>query len=98
MGALIRHYNNWAETLEFNRLLVMAVIILIHTCVVVPPTLLLMLHGDAGAVPYLIMTIFSFMILVSNLAVMPTRITISIFGLSTLAHIMIVIYYLVKLG
>ncbi|ELR70547.1 hypothetical protein C900_03528 [Fulvivirga imtechensis AK7] len=73
----------------------MAVIILIHTCVVVPPTLLLMLHADAGAIPYLVMTIFSFMILVSNLAVMPTRVTISIFVLSTIAHLMIVIYCLV---
>lgn len=97
MDAILKRFNSWADTLEFNRLLVMAVIILIHTCVVTPPTLLVLLHAQAGGFPYLVITFFSFLILVVNLAVMPTKVTIPIFAISTLAHLMIIGYYLTLL-
>lgn len=98
MSALIRKYNYWADTLEFNRLLVMAVIILVHTCLVVPATLLLLLHGQAGAIPYMIMTVFSFMILVTNLSVMPVRVNVAVFVASTVAHLLMVVYYIIMIA
>lgn len=89
-----KRFMQWTEVLDFNRLLVMAVIIFVHTCLIIPPTLLVMLHTQAGDWPYVVVTVFSFAILVSNLAVMPTRVTVPIFAMSTLAHIGIIFYYL----
>ncbi|UII31695.1 hypothetical protein LVD17_25735 [Fulvivirga ulvae] len=84
----------WTELLDFNRLLVMAIIIFVHTCVIIPPTLLVLLHMQAGEWPYLVVTVFSFAILVSNLAVMSTKITVPVFALSTLVHAGIIFFYL----
>lgn len=84
----------WTESLDYNRLLVMAVIIFIHTCVIIPPTVLVLLHTQAGDWPYLVVTVFSFAILVSNLSVMPAKVTVPVFALSTVAHIGIVFFYL----
>lgn len=84
----------WSEVLDYNRLLVMAVIIFVHTCLIIPPTLLVLLHSGAGDWPYLIVTVFSFAILVVNLAVMPAKVTVPVFISSTLAHLGIIFYYL----
>lgn len=94
MTAMLKRYNTWADTLEFNRLLVMAIIIMVHSCLIIPPVLLLMLHGEAGILPYIVITFFSFLILVTNLAVMPARVTVGVFLISSVAHLMIIAYYL----
>lgn len=81
---IISSFFAWAESKEPLRLFYMAAMIMIHANVVIPLVLWSMFAAEAHDIQYLILTVLSFMILVSNLAVMPTKVTISVFALSTI--------------
>ncbi len=89
--SLIHRFFNWCATQQKNRLLWVGAIIAGHGCIITPITLLfIMLAGNNMALwPFAMVAIA--MSLVTNLAALPTRITIPVFLLSLLIDLALVI-------
>lgn len=91
MENLLNWYNNTCEEASFNRLGVMAFVLLVQTCILVPITLLLVGMNGNNTIEFVLMAVFSFAILVSLLADMPSKIVLPLFAISTLVHLGIVL-------
>ena len=91
MDNLLNWYNNACEEASFNRLGVMAFVLLIQTCVIVPATLLLIGLNGNNSIEFALTAIFSFAILVSLLADMPSKIILPLFAVSILVHLGIIL-------
>ncbi len=91
-SGLLHRFMNWCRGQEKNRLGWLAVIIAGHGCIITPITLLIvMLSGTNFIVwPWIIAAMG--MPLVSNLAALPTKITIPIFFLSIVMDFAIIGY------
>ena len=87
---LVTRFINWCRGQEKNRLGWLAVIIAGHGCIITPITLLfVMLTGNNFAAwPWIIAAMG--MPLVSNLAALPTKITIPLFFLSIIIDLAII--------
>lgn len=90
MENFISWYNQKMDDAEYNRLGVGAFIILFHTCIVIPVTLLVLSYNDFNVVYIGILTFLSFAILFAMIAVMPVRMSIPLFLISTLIHIIMI--------
>lgn len=95
MDNLLNWYNQQCEEANFNRLGVMAFVLLVQTCVIVPATLLTISMNGNNVVEFAIMAILSFSILVSLLADMPSKIILPVFAFSTIVHLLIILINLV---
>lgn len=65
MVNFLNWHNQQCEEASFNRLGVMALVLLVQTCVIVPATLLTISMNGNNAVEFAIMALLSFSILVS---------------------------------
>jgi|SRR6185437_10415599 len=97
MNTILGKFGNFMEEMQAYRLPVMAGMILIHGCFTVPIALLAMLYSGDNSLQLLLITTFTFAILISNLAVLPTKITIPIFLVATMVHFIIIAVDFVKL-
>lgn len=97
MNNTLEKFGDFMEEMQDYRLPIMAGMILIHGCVTVPITLLSLLYTGDSSWQLMLVTIFTFLILVSNLAVLPTKITIPIFIVSTAVHFVIIAVNVFKL-
>jgi hypothetical protein len=89
--ALILHrFFSWCREQEKNRLAWLAVIITAHGCIITPLTLLFVLLAGNNFVFWPLIITAMGMCLVSNLAAMPTKITIPIFLISLLIDLGII--------
>ena len=88
---LVRRFIDWCTGQENNRLAWLAVIIAGHGCIITPLTLgFVMLTGNDFSVwPWIIGAMG--MALISNLAAMPTKVTIPVFFLSLLIDLAVII-------
>jgi hypothetical protein len=94
-SGLMHRFINWCGEQQKNRLAWLAIIIAGHSCIITPITLLfVMLSGNNFVVwPWIIAAIG--MPLVSNLAALPTKITIPVFFLSLLIDLAVIVYCMV---
>lgn len=97
-ASLWTRFVNYCKGQENNRLLWVGVILAAHGCILTPMVVMLTLL--TGPNFFLFMTGMSAMglALVTNLAAMPTKVTIPAFALSVLVDIAIVVTCLVSLG
>ena len=91
MDNLLNWYNQQCEEGSFNRLGVMAFVLLVQTCVIVPATLLTISMNGNNLIEFALMAILSFSILVSLLADMPSKVILPLFLVSTVIHLLIIL-------
>ena len=91
MENLMNWYNTKCEEANFNRLGLMAFILLVQTCIIVPVTLLLISVNGNDLIQFGLMAILSFAILVSLLGDMSSKIILPLFIISTLIHLGIIL-------
>lgn len=88
---LVSRFFGWCRSQEKNRLLWLGIIITGHGCIITPLTLLfVMLSGNAPLMwPFVIAAMG--MSLVTNLAALPTKVTLPVFFLSLLIDLIVII-------
>ncbi len=79
----IQQFLNWCETRQDYSMSFLVGMFLIHGNLTVPATLLTMHFSAAGEYQVIVSLIATFSILISNLTLFPTRITIPIFLLAS---------------
>ena len=84
-SSLIHQFMAWAESKEPVRLTYLAGMLIIHGNITAPLALFSMFLVDGGLFQLIVITVFSFTILVVNLAALPTKITLPVYIASTLA-------------
>ena len=91
MENLMNWYNTKCEEANFNRLGLMAFILLVQTCIIVPVTLLLISANGSDPIQFALMAVLSFAILVSLLGDMSSKIVLPLFIISTIIHLGIIL-------
>jgi hypothetical protein len=88
--SFISRFFSWCQTQEQYRFGWLAAIITIHGCVLTPLTVLIVTSGD-NHIAYWGMAIGAMaMALITNLAAMPTKITIPVFFFSVLIDLVVI--------
>jgi hypothetical protein len=82
---------NWCEDQDKNRLLWLGIALSAHGCIITPLTVMAVLLAGANIWLFTLALIAMGATLVTNLAAMPTKVTIPVFILSTLFDIAIII-------
>ena len=82
---------NWCKGQEQNRLLWLGIALTGHGCILTPLTVMAVLLAGTNLYLFILAIVAMGMSLVTNLAAMPTKITIPVFILSILIDIAIVI-------
>lgn len=88
--SLVARFFSWCQGQEPHRFGWLAAVIAIHGCVLTPLTLFAVFLGGNGIVFWGLTIGAMAMALISNLAAMPTKITIPIFFLSVLIDIAVI--------
>lgn len=90
----MEHLTNWytlkCEEANYNRLGVMAFILLVQTCIIIPATLLSISMNGNNLIEFVLIAISSFGVLVSLLGDMPSKVVLPIFACSTLINLAII--------
>ncbi|HEX7844709.1 MAG TPA: hypothetical protein VF476_02850 [Chitinophagaceae bacterium] len=94
--SVINRFFNWTKTQEKNRLLWLAVAVAGHGCVITIITMFAILFTGNNFVFWPFAIAAMAMTLVTNLAAMPTKITIPVFFLSVLIDVVIIAICLVN--
>ena len=88
--SLLSRFMNWSIGQEKNRLLWLGIILALHGCVITPLTVMAVLLAGTHLTLFMIAIVAMGMSLVTNLAAMPTRITIPVFVLSVIMDLIVV--------
>ena len=80
---MVTNFVRWSDKMQFYRIPTIAAMILFQGCILVPMVLFTM-PAAAANIEVPVMTISTFLIVVLNLADMPTKITIPAFSITTL--------------
>ena len=86
---------NWCENQNENRILWIGIALAAHGCIITPLTVMAVLLAGTNLFLFMLAIVAMGMSLVTNLAALPTRITIPVFFLSILIDVIIVISTLV---
>ena len=81
---------NWTEGQQHNRLLWLGIALTGHGCILTPITIMAVLLAGTNLFLFVLALVAMGMSLVTNLAALPTRITIPVFILSILIDIVII--------
>jgi hypothetical protein len=81
---------NWTEGQQHNRLLWLGISLTGHGCILTPITIMAVLLAGTNLFLFVLALVAMGMSLVTNLAALPTRITIPVFILSILIDIVII--------
>lgn len=87
--SLISKFMAWCHGQEKNRLLWLGVILTLHGCVITPLTVMAVLLAGTNLTLFMIAIVAMGMSLVTNLAAMPTKITIPVFALSVIIDLIV---------
>ena len=87
----------WAASLEEQRLPLLAGMLTIHGCLTVPLTLALLFAANAGLFQLSLMTFATFAVLATNLAALPTKITVPTYLAATALHIVLIVINAISL-
>jgi hypothetical protein len=90
-NSIVTRFINWCKGQEKNRLGWLGAILAIHGCVTTPITLFAIILSGTYFPFYIAALVAMGMAVVTNLAAMPTKITIPVFFLSILIDIAIII-------
>ena len=82
---------NWCKDQQENRLLWLGIALAGHGCILTPITVMIVLFGGLNFPLFMLAMIAMGMSLVTNLAAMPTKVTIPVFILSIVIDIAIVV-------
>lgn len=88
--SIVQHFLDWSKTQEKNRLLWLAMIVAGHGCIITPLTVLMVVFTVNSMLLWAFTIASMAMALVTNLAAMPTKITIPVFFLSLLIDIAVI--------
>lgn len=87
------NFMTWCQAQEKNRLLWTALALTLHGCVITPITVMCIVYSAPSAVPMIPFTLAMLgmvMVLISNLAALPTKNTIPVFFASILIDIVLI--------
>lgn len=87
---VINRFLNWSKGQESNRLLWLGVALSAHGCIITPLTIMAVLLAGTNIFLFILALVAMGATLVTNLAAMPTKITIPVFILSTMIDIAII--------
>src|SRR6476469_6706951 len=87
----LKKFFTWCELQQSNRLLWLGVTLSAHGCILTPLTVMAVLLAGSNLTLLILALVAMGMALVTNLAALPTRITIPVFFLSIVMDIVIVI-------
>lgn len=91
----LNRFLNWSKNQSENRILWVGIALVLHGCVLTPLTVMAVAFTGMNLVLFMAAIIAMGMALVTNLAAMPTKITVPVFFLSVLIDVLIVIISLV---
>ncbi len=91
MEKILNWYNYRCEEAGFYRLGIMAFILLVQTCIIIPITLLAISMNGNNIFEFALIAILSFSILVSLLGDMSSKVIIPVFITSTVIHLLIIL-------
>lgn len=94
MQHILNWYNRQLPEIDFHRVGMIALVLLLHMCIIVPATLLTISMNGNNIIEFTIMMVLGFSILVSLLGDMPAKVVIPLFIISTIVHIGIILTYL----
>jgi hypothetical protein len=89
-SSLISRFSNWCAAQEPNRLGWLGAIIAIHGCVLTPVTLFFIVLAGTNITFFVAALVAMGMSLVTNLAAMPTKITLPAFFISVLIDVAVI--------
>jgi len=89
--SIFTRFMNWSNHQQHNRLLWLAIVLMGHGCIFTPITVVAALLSGTSLVLFTLATAAMAMVLVVNLAALPTKITIPIFILSLIIDLGIII-------
>ena len=95
--SLWTRFMNYCRSQENNRLMWLGVVLAVHGCVLTPITVMVTFLAGANFVLFMTAMVAMGIALVTNLAAMPTRITIPAFILSILIDVAIILSCVVLL-
>ena len=84
-------FMNWAKSQEDNRILWVGIALVVHGCALTPLTVMAVVFAGLNMYLFMLAITAMAMALVTNLAAMPTKVTIPVFALSVFLDIAIVI-------
>lgn len=87
---IFARFISWSKSQEHNRLLWLGVILSVHGCIATPLTVMAVLMAGTNMALFVLALVAMGMSLVTNLAAMPTKITIPVFVLSIIIDLAII--------
>jgi hypothetical protein len=88
--SLFSKFITWSDTQQGNRLLWLGLILSLHGCILTPLTIMAVLLAGTNLTLFMVTIVAMGISLVSNLAAMPTKITIPLFVLSIIMDLVVV--------
>ena len=89
--SIISRFITWTKNQQPNRLLWLGVALVAHGCIITPITISAVIFAGTNLVLFMSAIIAMSLVVVTNLAAMPTKITIPVFFFSILLDIAIII-------
>ncbi|AHM62697.1 hypothetical protein D770_22250 [Flammeovirgaceae bacterium 311] len=93
MDNIMNWYTRQLQDANYNRLGLMAFILLVHTCIIVPATLLVIVQNGNSLIEFTIMGVLSFSVLAALLGDVSAKVTVPLFVVSALIHLLIIMTY-----
>lgn len=90
-ASVFSRFFKWSADQQHNRLLWLGIALTGHGCIITPLTIMAVLLAGTNLFLFILALVAMMMSLVTNLAAMPTRVTIPVFVLSILIDLAIVI-------
>lgn len=88
--SLLSRFMTWSNAQQSNRLLWLGVILSFHGCILTPLTVMAVLLAGTNLTLFVVAIVAMGMSLVTNLAAMPTKITLPVFALSILIDLIVI--------
>jgi len=88
--SLLSRFFSWCIGQEKNRLLWLGLILALHGCIITPLTVMAVLLAGTNFALFVLAIVAMGLSLVTNLAAMPTKITIPVFALSIMVDLVVV--------
>ncbi len=95
---IIRRFFDWAAGQQKNRIAWLAVMLMGHACFLTPLTLFFIMFSGNNLVLWPFAMLSMVMVLSTNLAAQPTKITIPVFFLSLLLDVIIIVDCIINLA
>lgn len=89
--SLWQRFRLYAASQENNRLMWLGIILIVHGCVLTPITLMAVLLAGTNFILFIAALVAMGLSVVTNLAAMPTKVTIPVFVFSVLIDVVIII-------